>query len=105
MIRLVFTKGRETFTISVADKIVHYKDRKYPGGFQFMPKDPDFKKVVLLSRNKLHHEIIKWVEDSNSGKNLEEYQNAKDDEALVPIIIRDAKLTGCVYQGRRGEIQ
>ncbi len=105
MICLVFTKGRETFTISIENKIVNYKDRKYPKGFQFMPKDANLKKIILFSRNKLHPEVINWIEDANSGKNLEEYQSAKDDEGLVPIIIKDAKLNGCVFQGRRKETQ
>lgn len=100
MIKLVFTRMRETFLIEVENKIIVYKDKKYPAGFKFMPKDPDFKKIVLLSRNKIPHEVIKWVEDANSGKNLIEYQSAKDDEALVPIIIKDAKINGAVFQGR-----
>jgi hypothetical protein len=100
MIKLVFTKIRETFTIEINNKIIVYKDRKYPKGFQFMPKDKDFKKIVINSRNKLHPEVIKWVENANSGKNLEEYNSAKDDEELVPIIIKDAKVNGCVFQGR-----
>ncbi len=100
MIKLVFTKVRETFTIEIEDKIIVYKDKKYPKGFQFMPKDKDFKRIVLFSRNKLHPETIKWIEEANQGKNLEEYQGAKDDEALVPIIIRDGELNGAVFQGR-----
>jgi len=100
MIKLVFTRIRETFTIEVENKIIVYRDKKYPAGFQFMPKDKDFKKIVLFSRNRLPKEIIDWVEDANKGKNLEEYQSAKDDEALVPIIIKDAKINGCVFQGR-----
>ena len=100
MITLVFTRIRETFTIEVENKIIVYKDKKYPAGFQFMPKDPNFKKIVLFSRNKIPPEVIKWVEDANRGKNLEEYQSAKDDEALIPIIIKDAKINGAVFQGR-----
>jgi len=100
MIKLVFTKVRETFTIEIENKIIVYRDRKFPNGFQFMPKDPNFRRIVLFSRNKLPKEIIEWIEEANSGKNLEEYQSAKNDEELAPIIIRDAKLKGCVFQGR-----
>ena len=102
MIKLVFTIGRRTFTIEVEKKIIVYRDNRYPKGFQFMPKDPNFKKMVLFSRNKIPKEVIAWVEDANSGKNLEEYQSAKDDEGLVPIIIHDARVNGCVFQ-RRGK--
>ena len=103
MIKLVFTKIRETFTIEIDNKIIIYKDRKYPKGFKFMPKDPNFRRMVILSRNKLHPEVIDWVEKANQGKSLLEYQSAKDDEALVPIIIQDARITGCVFQGRGKE--
>ncbi len=100
MIKLVFTRIRTTFIIEIDNKIIVYKDRKFPKGFQFMPKDQDIKKIILFSRNKLPQEVIKWVEDANSGKNLKEYLSAKDDEALIPIVIRDAKLNGCIFQKR-----
>jgi len=101
MIRLVFTKIRETFTIEIEDKIIVYKDKKFPNGIQFLPKEPGFDKMVLFSRNKINPDIVKWINESNSGKNLEEYQEATNDEALVPIIIKDAKLNGAVFQGKR----
>jgi len=100
MIRLVFTRMRDTISIEIEDKIVVYKDKRFPKGFQFLPKDPNLKKIVLFSRNRLPPEIIKFVEDANSGKNLEEWKEAKDDESLVPIIIRDAKINGLVFHGR-----
>ena len=101
MIKLVFTQVRDTFVIEIENKIITYRDqRKFPKGFQFMPKDPNFKKIVICSRNRIPLEIIKWVEDANSGKNLEEYQSAKMDEDLVKIVIKDAETNGCVFQGR-----
>ncbi len=100
MIKLVFTRIRTTFIIEIDNKVIVYKDKKFPNGFQFMPKDPEVRKIILFSRNKLPQEVIKWIEDANSGKNLEEYLSAKDDEALIPIVIRDAKLNGCIFQKR-----
>lgn len=100
MIKLVFTKIRETFTIEVENKIIVYRDKKYPGGIQFMPKDKNFERIVLFSRNKIPKEVIDWIEDANQGKNLEEYKSAENDDELVPIIIKDAKLRGCVFQRR-----
>jgi len=101
MIRLVFTSNRETFTIEIENKVIVYKDRKIKNGFQFMPKSKDFKRIVIFSRNRLPLNIISWVEKSNQGKNLEEYQHAKDNEALVKIVIRDARLNGCILQDRQ----
>ena len=103
MIRLVFTKIRETFRITLNDRIINYNDKKFPKGFQFLPKDPHFKTIIVMSRNRLPLDIIKWIEDANKGKNLEEYNNAKDDEALAEIVIRDARVNGCVYHGRGKE--
>ncbi len=64
-----------------------------------MPKDPNLNKLILLSRNRIPQEVIEWINESNSGKNLEEYKNAKDDKELVVIIISDAKKKGLVFQG------
>jgi len=100
MIKLVFTKIRETLTITIDNRIITYSDKKFPKGFQFMPKDPNFKKIIIGSRNRLSIDVIQWVEDANRGRNLEEYTNAKDDEELSKIIIKEAKINGCVYQGR-----
>ncbi len=100
MIRLVFTKIRETFTIEIEDKIIVYKDKKYPNGIRFMPKQKDFERMVLFSRNKIHPDTVRWINEANQGKNLEEYQGANSDEELVPIIIRDGELNGAVFQGR-----
>lgn len=100
MIRLIFTVGRETVSIEIEKKIVIYKDRKFPTGIKFLPKDDNFEKLVILSRNRIPKEIITLIRNANSGKNLIEYQNAKDDEELVIIIKRDAGLKGCVFQKR-----
>jgi len=100
MIRLVFTKDRETLSLEIDNKVIVYRDRKYPKGFQFMPKDPNFKRIVLFSRNKLPMDVITWIENANKGKNLEQWQNAKNDEAIVPIVIKDAELNGCVFRER-----
>lgn len=100
MIKLVFTRQRETLTIEVENKIILYRDRKYKDGIQFMPKDSNLDMIVLKSRNKFPLEVVKWINDANQGKNLEEYQSAFDDEALIPIIIKDARLNGCVFQKR-----
>ncbi len=100
MIKLIFTVGRETVSIEIEKKIVMYKDRKFPAGIKFLPKDDKFEKLVILSRNRIPKEIITLIRNANSGKNLIEYQNAKDDEELVIIVKRDAALKGCVFQKR-----
>jgi len=100
MIKLVFTKNRETFSIEMKDKIIYYKDRKFPKGIQFMPEDPDLYRIAIMSRNRIPKDVIDWIRDANSGKNLQEYLEAKDDEGLVPIIKKDAGIHSCVFQKR-----
>ena len=103
MIKLLFTIGREIISIEIEGKIVIYKDRKFPNGIKFLPMDNNFEKIVIMSRNRIPKEIIELIGDANSGKNLLEYQNAKDDEALATIVKEDAILKGCVFQKRMDE--
>ena len=100
MIKLVFTKNKETFSIEVLKKIIYYRDRKFPDGIQFMPEDQTIYRKALMSRNKIPFEVVDWIREANSGKNLEEYLSAKEDEDLVPIIKKDAGERGCVFQKR-----
>lgn len=95
---MIFTYDRELIQFDICNKIIVYKDRKWFRGFQFMPKDPNIIKTILLSRNSIRKEMIKWIEDANSGKNLEEYNNAKDDEELSMIVRKDSELKGCVFR-------
>ena len=101
IIRLVFTYQMEILLFEISDRIIVYKDRKWPKGFKFMPKDPKIIKAIILSRNKIRHDMINWIEDSNSGKNLVEYNLAKDDEELAAIIRRDAEIKGCVFRKKQ----
>jgi hypothetical protein len=100
MIKLVFTTGRETISIEIDKKIITYKDRRFPKGFQFMPIVGNVNLISIMSRNRIPKEIVELIKESNSGKNLEEYKEAPDDEALSVIIKRDAALKGCVFQKR-----
>ena len=101
MIRLVFTAGRETISIEINNKVITYKDRRYTEGFSFMPLDHELKKKLLMPRiNRIPKEIVDLINDANRGKNLKEYEEAQDDEALSIIIKKDAVLKGCVFQTR-----
>lgn len=99
-ISLIFTINRETFLIEILNKIITYRDRMMKKGIQFMPKDVAVRKLVIMSRNRIPMWILTWIEEANSGKNLEEYQSAKTDEDLIPIIKKDAASKGCIFQKR-----
>ncbi len=100
MIKLVFTVGRETISIEIENKIITYRDRRFTKGFQFMPVKGNVETILIMSRNRIPKEIVELMKESNSGKNLEEYNEAKNDEDLVLIVKRDATLKGCVFQKR-----
>lgn len=45
--------------------------------------------------------MINWINDANSGKNLEEYNNAKGDEEIADIVKRDTEMKGCVFRKKQ----
>jgi len=97
--KLVFTINRETFYLRIfEDKTILYSDRRWPEEWQFMPKDESMSKRVLLSRNKIPRIVLDWINESNSGKNLEEYQNAQTINDLIIIVKRDAHSKGAIFE-------
>jgi len=102
-IKLVFSINRESFSIEIINKVITYKDRVTKKGIQFMPKDAAVRKLIILSRNRIPMWMLTWIEEANSGKNLEEYQSAKTDEDLIPIIKKDAASKGCIFHKRIDE--
>lgn len=103
-IKLIFTLNRETFYLRVLeDKTVLYSDRRWPDPWQFMPKDEKMAMKILRSRNKIPAIVLQWINEANSGKNLEEYNSADTYEDLVPIIKKDATNRGALFQRRIDE--
>lgn len=97
MIKLVFTFNRETLQFLVENKIVSYTDRKWKGFIQVIPEDKEFIKKAIMARNKVPIKIIHaLIIDANKGENFKEWQNAKNDNEVAEIIIRD-----CAKQGIR----
>lgn len=98
MIRLVFTYTQEVLIFDIDNKIIIYRDRKWPMGIKFIPKDEDFIRKVRFSRNKISDNMITWMVDANSGKSLAEWEACKDDAEVAEIVKRDARLKGCVFR-------
>ena len=105
MIRLVFTYNHEVLLFDINNKVIYYRDRKWPNGVQFIPKDVELVKKILFSRNKISNQLIQWIHEANTGKNLEEWQACVDDEAVADIVKRDAKLKGCVLRKQFSEAE
>jgi len=99
-IRLIFSINRETFFIDIINKKVIYKDRNIQQSIQLVPKDPDYKKKIILSRNRIPKYIMDYIEQANSGKNFDEYQAAKTNEDLAKIVKWDCKSRGAKLEKR-----
>jgi hypothetical protein len=93
MIQISFIYNREILNFAIQDRIIKYTDRKWGKWIQCIPKDKDFIMKVTMSRGKFPHFLIKMFELTN--REQDEYNNAKTDEELSQVIIRDAKGKGC----------
>ena len=98
MLRLLFTYNHEILIFEISNKSIRYTDRKWPEGINFIPKDMDFVKKVIMSRNKISNQMIKWINEANTGKEYAEWLACKDDYEVAEVVKRDAKLRGCVFR-------
>jgi hypothetical protein len=57
-------------------------------------------KKVMLSRNRISNDMIKWIVEANAGSSLAEWQSCVDDAAVAEVVIRDARLRGCILRKR-----
>jgi len=103
MKRLVFTFNQEVLIFDIHNKEIHYRDRKWPQGIKFIPKDEGLVKMIIFSRNKISNQLITWINDANSGKNLAEWEACEDDEAVAKVVIRDATMRGCILRKQFNE--
>ena len=95
MIRLVFNYNREPMNFIIKDKEIFYSDRRWGNWIRCMPPPENFMKVVALSRNRIPPFLINMFKFTD--EEVKEYNEAKDEDALAEIIIRDAKSKGCIF--------
>ena len=98
MITIGFTYNGEIIKFFVDNKVIVYADKKWPMGIQFMPKDAKTITYLLSNQRKfpVAQAIVAWLNEANSGKNLEEYEACTSDEEIAAIIRRDAASKGLV---------
>lgn len=93
----MFQKQNIFFIVTVKDKKVLYYDKLqgeiWGGALQYLPPDPNLKRTIIESRNRIPKQFIDMLEVTN--QELAEFNNAKDDNELKDLIIRDCKLNGC----------
>lgn len=104
-IRLVFTMQREAFYLEIIGKEIFYGDRIWKNKIRIIPKDKGFEMKIRMSRNRYPNLNIKTFNEffSLTEEEMKEYENAKDDEALADICIRDVRKKGGVLRQRKNE--
>jgi len=95
MKKLLFMYNRENLNFVIKEKEIFYSDRKFNNWVRCMPPPENFMKVVALSRNRIPSFLIEMFKFNEAE--IKEYNEAKDEEALAQIIIKDAKFRGCIY--------
>jgi len=94
MIHIITAANRETMQWKVDNKLVTYKDRRWPGWIQVIPQDDALLKRLQEIGGSVQV-LSALIIDANSGKNLKEWENAKNDQEVADIIVKDSKLQGC----------
>lgn len=97
MIRLLFSFNREPLNFIVKDREIFYTQRTFgdKNWVRCMPPPENFKQIVALSRNRIPAMLINMFQFTE--EEMKEYNDAKDEQALADIIIKDATSRGCVH--------
>lgn len=104
MIKLVFRNGNELLHFMIKEKNVYYTDRLWGSWMLCLPRPVNFVKEIIMSRNKYANPNNQFIDMFKlSEEDKKEYDNAKGEEELSVLIIRDAKLKGCVLVNKEVE--
>jgi len=93
----MFEKSGQFFIISIDNKKILYWDKLegalWGGPLQYLPPDPASLRKIDTSRNKIpaHFKQLLAIRDED----LKEFEDAKDDNELKTIVLRDCKTHGC----------
>lgn len=97
MIKLMFEKQGKYFLITIKDKKIFYWDKLqgaiWGTSLQYLPPDPTVKKKIQMSRNKIPAEFIDLFHIP--PQEMKEFLQAKSDEELKEIVLRDTVKHGC----------
>lgn len=97
VIKMMFELRGEYFFIVIENKKILYYDRKqgkvWGGPLQYLPPDPKINMKIDMSRNKIPSTMKEFFKVTD--EDLKEYYNAKDDNELKDIVLKDTKRFGC----------
>ena len=100
-IKIAFMVNRETFRIEIENRKIWYSDRRWDRSIRLIPKDKEFLRKIILSRNRIPS-IIKELFNLTK-KEQEEYDAAETDEDLANLCERDCKMRGAILLKREVE--
>lgn len=97
VINLSFQFNREPLNFIIKEREIYYSQRKFGGGIliRCIPPPDNLIKAVAMSRNRINLNLINMFKFTE--EEIKEYNEAKDENALAELIIRDAKSKGCIY--------
>lgn len=87
----------------IKDMEIFYSDRRWGSWIRCMPPPENFIKVVSQSRNRIPMTLINMFKFTD--EEVKEWKEAKDEQALADIIIKDAKSKGCIFVKQTNEIE
>ena len=95
MIKLAFlTLNKKVIRFEINNRIIQYYDSIWKYGIQFMPLDVNLVKDMMLSGKRDIKIMAKLIRDTNSGEELEEYNNCKTEEELAEMVRKDCRKNG-----------
>ncbi len=95
MIKLAFLASqRRIIKFEIENKVIKYFDDMWKDGVQIMPKDQNLVEKLRRSGKQALKVMAALILDSNKGKDLKEYLNCKDDEAIAEFVRKDCKSKG-----------
>ncbi len=91
IVHLSFTYNREVLNFLIKNKEIYYTDRKWKTWIRCLPPPKNF--ILKVNRNQIPKHLANLF--NFTEEEIKEYENAKDEEELAKIIIRDALSKGC----------
>ena len=97
MIKLLIKKLGQYFIITIDARVIKYWDAKmgevWKTSVQYLPPSPAEARKIDMSRNRIP-QIVKELLVVTKEE-MAEFTNAKTDEELKEIVLRDCKKNGC----------
>ena len=93
----MFERQGQYFFITIDKKKIQYWDKfqgkLWGGPLQYLPSDPSVFRKIDMSRNKIPQSVKEMLIITKQDQ--EEFDNAKDEDELKKIVLKDCKNKAC----------